>query len=235
MFRSGFTRILAFLLGLTFLLAPPRARAEFTLTLTEGAQSLRLSDGGTGVISYMGSFGDFGFEALTATSNSPGSADGGMLQNIDISTTNRSLVGGPAVLILALSSDGFTGPGQAGDKLELDSSLATSHIDPGGQGTLVSSLDSVTTGPLKLAAGSKALLGGNAYNAAYGTRGNSYVLGNVLTVTLGAKATAQFTATTTTTVVTPAPGALALGLTGTALLGVGVYVRRRRGLATQTL
>lgn len=193
------------------------AQAAFTLTFHEaGFADQTVTDvGGTGVISYNGSFGTFRIQGNFATSNS---ADGVQPAQLTIANTSISSTGG-GTLTVTLADTGFTAPGTG--SAFLDTQLSTTQLPANSTVTSHSAVNGTAGGNVQLTT-----VGGGLREDIANIGTNPYTLSNVTTFVLNSNGTVQFTGITTATAV-PAPAGVVLALTGLPVLGLG-WLRRRR-------
>jgi hypothetical protein len=229
MVRRQFLAVAA-LAAITALITPTSSQAGFKITLSEGNNSIVITDGGAndfsgvnGVIATAQSFGSFSFVANLASSNSAGGTAPAIL-TINNLTINALAWwgGGTRTLTITVEDTNFNAPGVG--PANVTSNLSGWSI-PGGQATYQSFLDNQ--------AGT--LLEGN------GTANNNmfigdtpYTLRSVLTITMGANGIAQGLGSTVVNGESggvnhaPAPSGLILAATALPFLGL---LRRRLGRA----
>lgn len=209
---------------------PPPARAGFSITLTDmgtGAQTPFTAPVGVNTINTgFITVGNFTVD-VTARTNSPGGQINGLgvadrLQDITITTSNNSF--GSDTLVFQVISTGFTVPGVLGGTVEITNTLASSAVDPGGSGTLTSSVMGIST--YTTPAVTLSSVGSVSSSGSFTLDANPYTVYNTMNIMLAGGDSAQFTGTTTVTA--PAPPGVVLALSGIPVLGLGCWLRRRR-------
>jgi len=227
-FRS-FLPLAAALVGAVLLGAPSQARAGFTLTIAEGGgPSVVVNDNGvgdsasaSGLISFVGTVGDFSIQASIGSSNAPGTAK---LAQLTINNLSISALGfsGDKTLTITLQDDSFTSPtGHQG----MESQLSVSLLPVSSTVTFQSFLNG-NGGTLLSLSG----VGGKTADDSVNISSTPYTLENITTYTIhGAGSGNALTIQTTgITAVMPAPPGLLLALTGMPCLGLGCWLRRRK-------
>lgn len=259
MFRRRFLMAVAAIAAAGFL-TPGRAEAGFSLQIIENASINATTGevtGGTVLSSGSGSSGTGGSTtsasysagglvlAALAQTNSPGNAFEAFLMDTTIEISNTS--GVSKTITFLVSDDGFTLPGQTGDKLFYFTSL--NALPSGTSGGLTWAFNGpndpaldvytriVSTGvderTQKGAFAPSSLSGFDPFMSPTKSfiRGSSFTIQNVVHLTLQHNQKAQITARST--VVTPAPATAVLALAGAPVLGLFGWMRRRK--TNQTL
>lgn len=207
------------------------AKAALTLTLSETgfAPSTLTDSGNTGQVTFNGSYGDFSTNIVVGSSNKLDPTPGPLAQ-LEIQTLDITKVGnaGSKTLTVTLTDDGYTFPGSTGTSDTLSSTVGGT-ISNGTAG------DSVTFQSFAQPSGATpglqtftAVTPTGGSNQSFNlpiistnfTRGATYTLSNVTTISLsnGNESTNVSGSTTVGAVPEPASAAL-LALLGTGLLG----------------
>lgn len=177
--------------------------------------------------------GGFGVSVVIANSNSPGAANGGVIQVSSLSIQNLSAT--PASLGIRVSDTGFTNPGTSGTPMTLTSSWGGTFTNAavGNTASFQSFADPANAQPANV--NPTAMLNATKSNAGLITESfdgvnstgfvhgaGAYSLSNSISVTLASGGQANISGTTAATV-TPEPLSLTALAGGAALL-----IRRRR-------
>jgi len=230
----------AVLAGTALFWAPSPAQASFTLTISDGTNSVTVNDnnspagsssgatglpldldGQSGSIIYSGSVGVFNINITTGTSNAPGTPS---LAQLTINNTSITSAGflGTKTLTFTLADDGFTSP--TGNNLLLQSQVSTTQLPANTNVTYQSYVDLTPGTPLSLNT-----VGGAIGFDSVNVTNTSFTLTSVTTFTLngtGAMETVQFTGLTALAV--PGPAGAVLALVGIPSMGIGCWLRRRK-------
>jgi hypothetical protein len=227
---SRFMCLVAVLGAAGILGLPGLARADFELTIAEGAQSVTVHDNGvgdldsrTGLITFSGAVGDFNIQVSIGSSNA---ATGTLpaqltINNLSIDTTGFT---GTKYLSITLQDDGFSVPWQ-GAPANLQTQLTVNQLPASSNVTYQSFLDGVAGTQVSLNG-----VGGTTATNSVSIPTNPYTLESITNYTIvgqgvGNMITVQSTGLTAVTM--PAPGGLVLALAGIPCVGFGAWLRRR--------
>lgn len=232
----------------------PRASADFTLDIYGGTytgnasqtgnasnllNSTSTSSGGEIAIGSSPSSPNTSFVSglsliLDATSNAPGSAAGGYIDNLSVQANKTGTIGGSNnySAITFVLSDSFSNPAPSPTELAnllsslLNNSKTTATLEFKSEvyegGSLVASTDITGVSP-----GSSGTVNDNFLHT-----NSTYELRNIVTISFSDSNTAaRFDANGQ--VVAPEPSTIALLLSGIPALGLAGWIRRKRALAMQ--
>jgi len=227
--RNFLPLVVALLVGATILGAPTQAHAGFTLNISDGSNSVAVTDNGagdldpaTGQIIFSGAIGVFNINITVGTSNAPGTPT---LAQLTINNTSITTAGftGNKTLTFSLQDTGFFLP--TGTNLNLVSQLSTTQLPANTNVTYQSFLNAQAGTQLSLNT-----VGGATGVDAVSVTNTPFSLTSVSTFHIagtGTSETVQFTGLTAVAV--PAPAGVVLALTGLPFLGLGCWLRRRKG------
>jgi hypothetical protein len=220
------------------------ARADIILTLVDSgnpggsfgpstiASGSPTAGGGAGISStaFSGQFGDFLYSSALA-----GESQGGSpltAEAVSTSLNIQNTTGATHTLTITIQDTGFTSP-TAPPPVSLTSSFSGTTNNGLGSATFQSSV--VTLGANSPGPQVVNPLGLSFNNTAFGTVTSTgvapYSIFQTLTITLTAGEKINFTGRTDL-VATPEPATLAMAAAALPVLGIGMFLRRRRRLAT---
>jgi hypothetical protein len=220
--RAGLS--FALLLGIG-LVAPPRAHAlgVVTVNVTLGAFTDTFSAVGNASKTYA-SIVDGGTTftnvTVSATTNSPGTVTNGQIQQQSVTSTGST---GTGMLVVTVTTDPFTLPGFAGNLMLLTTGFSGSDPTASKPATFLSKADGTQIG------GTLSRTGPGVFSTSNGgsfTRGASYTLSDVMSITAG-DGSINLNGTTTVTA-TPEPTTIVMALVAIPALAFG-FRRRLRG------
>jgi len=236
----NFRYLAAVLVAAALLGVSSSAHAAFSLTISNGTNSVTVNDNNTpagtnsgstgspldldpasGQIIYSGMIGVFNVNITTGTSNAPGTVSLAQLSINDISTTTAGFTG-TKTLTFTLQDTGFNLP--TGANLQLESQVSTTQLPTNTNVTYQSFLNG--NGGTQLSLNT---VGGTRTSDSVSITTTPFSLKSVTTFTMtgtGSAQTVQYTGLTAVTV--PAPAGVVLALTAAPFLGVGCWLRRRR-------
>jgi len=229
MMHRKYLFLCAVLVGTALLGAPTQADAAFTLTITDGTNTVNITDNGSGDLSsnsgrivFDGTVGLFDIQTSIGTSNAPGTATLAQLTINNLSISSAGFTG-TQTLTITLQDTGFTSPtGKAG----LESQVSTTQLPANTTVTYQSFLDSFTGTQLSLNT-----VGGTRINEDVTISSTPYTLKSVTSYTItgqGANTTLTVQTTGLTAVAVPGPAGLALALVGIPVAGFGYWRRRQK-------
>jgi hypothetical protein len=233
--------------ALALLAAPPSARANFVMTVTEvGGPSITIVDNdsndqasNTGEIKYINhSFGDFDISNLDATSNRTTGGTVGALQINSIVAHSTGIT--QKTLTVTLGDTDFNFPGSTGSQMTLRSSIGGTFLlaTAGDSFSFTSSADpnngqnvtAVSTPPQTFTFGTNTQGSFNDTNSTTFTRTGNYSLTNTSSFTLFGGTSVQSNGTTSAigpAAAVPEPASLALGAVGILLVGLRGWRARK--------
>jgi len=221
-FRNLLPLTAVVLVGVAILGAPPQASAAFTLNITDGSNTVNVTDGGAGdldmaqngLIVYSGSVGVFNIQSNFGTSNAPGTPNQAQITINDTSITSNGFTGSKT-LTFTLQDDGFFLPTTSPTAME--SQVSTTQLPTGDKVTYQSFLNA---GPGTLL--TLNTVGGTRISDPVSISSTPFSLTSVTIFTItgtGGAETIQFTGLTA--VATPEPVGVLLVLSGLPVLGFG--------------